>query len=66
MVLPAEANMGELTVYNSMGLRVKAYKVDNAFGDLLLNNSDLSSGNYTYQLVADGKRIGSQKMMVIK
>ena len=64
--LPAEANMGELTVYNSMGLRVKSYKVDNAFGDLLLNNSDLSSGNYTYQLVAGGKRIGSQKMMVIK
>jgi hypothetical protein len=64
--LPAEANMGEITVYNNMGLRVKSYKVDNAFGDLLLNNSDLSSGNYTYQLVAGGKRIGSQKMMVIK
>lgn len=64
--LPSEAAFGELTVYNNMGLRMKSYKVDNTFGDLLLNNADLPTGSYSYSLVAGGKRIGSQKMLVIK
>lgn len=64
--LPAEVNFGEITVYNSVGFKLKSYKVDNTFGDLLLNNQDLATGNYYYQLVAGGKRVGSQKMLVIK
>lgn len=64
--LPNEAEFGEITVYNNMGLKMKSYKVDNTFGDLILNNQDLPSGSYNYQLVAGGKRIGSQKMLVIK
>ena len=64
--LPDDVRFGEITVYNSMGLRVKSYRVDDTFGDLLLNNTDLPTGSYNYQLVAGGKRIGSQKMLVIK
>jgi hypothetical protein len=64
--LPDDVSFGEITVYNSMGLRLKSYRVDDTFGDLLLNNTDLPTGTYNYQLVAGGKRIGSQKMLVIK
>jgi hypothetical protein len=55
---------GDIYIYNSTGNIVKKYKVDDAFGSLLLNSEDLPAGEYVYQL-STSKGSGSKKVMVI-
>lgn len=55
---------GDIYIYNTAGNIVKKYKVDSAFGSLLLNSADLPEGSYLYQL-STSKGSGSKKVMVI-
>ncbi|MFN3403549.1 MAG: T9SS type A sorting domain-containing protein [Cytophagaceae bacterium] len=64
--LPEGERMGEILVYNQQGILMKSYIVDDTFGFLMLNSSDLSAGTYVYQMKAENRLSESQKMMVIK
>jgi hypothetical protein len=55
---------GDVIIYNAAGNIIKKYKVDDTFGSLLLNSSDLPEGSYLYQL-STSKGSGSKKVMVI-
>jgi hypothetical protein len=55
---------GDIIIYSADGKIVKRYKVDGAFGSLLLNSQDLPTGEYVYQLTT-AKSSGSKKVIVI-
>jgi hypothetical protein len=55
---------GDIFIYNTAGNIVKKYKVDDAFGSLLLNSADLPAGDYLYQL-STSKGSSTKKVMVI-
>lgn len=63
--LPEGTNVAEIIVYDIKGIEIKSYRVDSTFNTLELDNSDLPSGTYFYQLKA-GTNSGSKKMVVIK
>jgi hypothetical protein len=56
---------GQINVYSASGSLVKTL-VANESGQSVLSADGLQSGTYTYSLVADGKIVGSKKMVVIK
>ncbi len=64
--LPKNETSGELVVYNKDGAVIKKYKVDRSIGYLQLNNSDLPSGTYYYNLVTSSGTSDTKKMLVIK
>jgi hypothetical protein len=64
--LPSDAEFGEITVCNIEGTILKSYLVDNTFGDLLLNNKEMPNGCYFYYLSVNGKKFGTNKMIVMK
>jgi len=63
--LPKGVNTADIVLYNLNGTEIKRYKVDNTFNNLILNNSDLKSGTYLYELVTENQTIGVKKMIVI-
>ncbi|HBF88628.1 MAG TPA: hypothetical protein DDX39_08305 [Bacteroidales bacterium] len=61
--LPEGTQMGEIILYNMQGTEVKRYAVDSTFNDIILDNSDLQSGTYFYQLQTNNGGIGTKKMI---
>jgi len=64
--LPKGEQEGELILYNMQGSEVKRYKVDNTFKDVLIDNTQLPTGTYFYQLQTNKGAVGTKKMVVIK
>jgi hypothetical protein len=64
--LPNGAKEGELTLYSVEGKKVKSYKVDDRFGFIMLDNSELKTGVYYYNIIVDGVVSSTQKMVVLK
>ena len=64
--LPEGVTKGELTIYNTEGIKMKSYTVDNRFGFIIVDESQFPSGVYYYNISANGTLSSSQKMLVIK
>ncbi len=64
--LPQGVNSGVVVVYNLQGMELKRYQVDNTFHSLIIQNSDLHSGTYFYQLLTSIGTTGAKKMIVVK
>ncbi len=64
--IPAGETNVEIVLYRLNGTEAKRFQVDNKFDTLELNNSDLPSGTYFYQLVSKNQQSESKKMVVIK
>ena len=64
--LPIGATSGVIDIYNMNGQKVKSYKVDNTFNNLLIDNKELNSGTYYYYLTVNGERSETKKMVVVK
>ncbi len=64
--LPEGVNMAELQVFDMKGQRIRSYKVDNKFGFIMLDNSQLAAGTYLYNIVVDGSISSTQKFVVIR
>jgi hypothetical protein len=64
--LPPGESTGEIYIYNKDGIVINKYKVDKTFGYLQLNNSDLPSGMYYYNLVTKSEISDTRKALVIK
>lgn len=61
--IPQGQNSSEILIYNINGQEVKRYQVDNAFNTLELDNSDLPSGTYLYQMTGSSE---AKKLVIIK
>ncbi len=64
--LPKDINRGEIQLFNSFGTMIKSYQVDDHFGYILLDNTQLKAGIYYYNVIANGSVSATQKMVVIK
>lgn len=64
--LPKEVNNAYIELYTSSGTRLRTYKVDNSFKNLIINTSDLPSGTYFYNVVVEGNISETQKIVVLK
>jgi len=64
--LPEGTNTAEIVFYNLNGQEIKRFKVDNTFSTLELNNSDLPSGTYLYNLLSSNFMTDAKKMIIIK
>ena len=64
--LPEGIKKAELIIYSLNGIEIKRYQITNAFKSFELDNSDLSSGTYFYQLLLANSNFGTKKMLVIK
>ena len=64
--LPDGVTRGQLQLFSSEGKRIKTWEVDNRFGYILFDNSELPTGVYYYNIVVNGGISSTQKMVVIK
>jgi len=64
--LPEGVNMGKLVLYSTTGQKIKSYQVDNRFGYILVDNSELASGVYYYNIETNGNISATQKLLVLK
>ncbi len=64
--LPDGIYEGELALFNTNGQEIRKYRVGHNFRHITLDNSELASGTYYYQLRCNGAVSGAKKMIVIK
>ncbi len=66
LYLTANATRGVIDIFNTYGQKIKSYTVDNRFGFILIDNTQLEAGIYYYNLTVNGEISSTQKMLVIK
>ncbi len=64
--LDSQTENNKVLLFNMLGAKVKEIKLDDKEGVLKLNTVGLNSGVYFYQLVADGKKLASKKLVISK
>ena len=64
--LPEGTKQGVIDLYSIDGKLLKSYTVDNTFGFITIDNSNLPSGMYYYNLITDGNITTTKKMIVLK
>jgi Secretion system C-terminal sorting domain len=64
--LPEGINQGVITIFNSTGQSVKTYNVGSNFQFITLDNSNLPSGVYYYNLTGAGIQPTGNKMVIVK
>ena len=65
--LPNDVAQATLVVFNSNGVEVMSFnRLDRGYGNVVIEGGSLESGTYIYRLMADGKVIGSQSMILSK
>ena len=66
-IIPADVKDAKIIFYDNNGRVLKSVQVtERGPGSLLVYASNLSSGTYTYSLIADGKLIDTKKMVCQK
>jgi hypothetical protein len=64
--LPEGEKRGEIIFYTTDGKEVAKFKVDNTFNQIIISNTDLSSGTYYYQLKTEKNVSEGKKLVIIK
>lgn len=64
--LPKGASEGFIVIYSTNGIKLKSYKVDNNFTYITLDNSELPTGTYFYNIETNNGLSETKKMLVIK
>ncbi len=65
--VPPTAKGAQLQVYNSSGSLLKTYTLENkGINEITISGGTLSSGQYSYALVIDGKTADSKNMILTK
>ena len=63
--LPEDSKNGEIVIYDVWGNQLKIYQVGKHFNSISLSTSELSPGNYFYQLKTDNGIVGTKKVIVV-
>lgn len=65
--LPSSAKQAQLIVYNVDGKQLKSYSLSkNGMNEVIITANTLSSGEYIYSLLVNGKKIDSKHMLLTK
>lgn len=64
--LPASAHSAQLLVQDMSGHQLKSYSLNNGANQITIDGSTLSSGQYIYSLIVDGKKVDSKNMILTK
>ena len=65
--LPEETVSATLYIYNMQGRQINSYPVyQSGHGSITIQGSELDPGMYIYTLVADGKEVGTKKMILTR
>ncbi len=63
--LPPETNQANLYIYNMQGKQIDSHALSSrGHGHLTIQGHSLPAGMYLYALVADGKEVGTKRMML--
>jgi len=64
--VPASVKQAQLTIYNMSGQPIKSFSLNAGINNVVINANTLSSGQYAYTLLADGKKVDSKSMTITK
>ena len=64
--VPASVKQAQLLVYNMNGRLMKSFSLSNGMNDIAITAGSLSSGQYSYTLLADGKKVDTKNMALTK
>jgi len=64
--IPDYVNTAKLVIFDYTGKLIKDLNIENGFGNIRVYASDISSGIYSYSIIADGQVIDSKKMVLTK
>lgn len=64
--VPTGVQQAKLVVYNMNGQLLKSYDLSQGMNSVTISAGTLSSGQYIYSLLADGKKIDSKNMSLTK
>jgi hypothetical protein len=62
--LPQRTAKASIVISNLLGARVMEVSLNGIEGDMTMNVSDLKKGVYFYNLIADGKRLDTKKLII--
>jgi hypothetical protein len=63
--LPNGESTAFLVIYSMRGEELKRYEVDSNFNELILDNSEIATGNYLYNMVTPSGISSAKKMVII-
>lgn len=64
--VPSSVKQAQLALYDMKGNAIKSYKLSGGMNNITINTAGLSSGQYTYALLVDGKKIDAKNMLITK
>ncbi len=64
--LPENVNIAQLILFDMNGHQLKSYILNKGMNQLTIDGGALSSGQYIYSLIVDGKKIDSKTMILTK
>jgi len=64
--IPSSAKQAQLIVYSIDGRQLKSFSLNNGMNQVTIDGGTLSSGQYVYALVVDGKKVDSKQMVLTK
>ena len=64
--VPASVKQAQLLVYNMNGRLIRSFPLSNGMNDVAITVGSLSSGQYTYTLLADGKKVDTKSLAITK
>jgi hypothetical protein len=64
--VPASVKQAQLLVYNMSGRLMKSFPLSNGMNDVAITTGSLSSGQYSYTLLVDGKKVDTKSMAITK
>ncbi len=64
--IPSAVKQAKLEVYNAGGQLIKSYAVANGMNNITIDSGILPAGDYLYILFADGKKVDTKKMVIMK
>ncbi|MEO8149669.1 MAG: T9SS type A sorting domain-containing protein [Bacteroidia bacterium] len=65
-ILPANAKSVFIEIYDMEGSLVKKSRLNNKSNETAVNSQELSDGQFIYRIIADGKMIATDKIIVAK
>jgi hypothetical protein len=64
--LPPSAKQGQLAIYDMNGGMVRSFTVSGSQNQVTVDKGSLTSGNYMYSLIVDGKKVDTKTMVLTK
>lgn len=64
--LPASVHSAQLLVQDMSGHQLKSYTLTSGANQITIDGSTLSSGQYIYSLIVDGKKVDTKNMILTK